>query len=169
MSDDNSNKVTNNDNTHAIPQYRNLDEDEEQYYTYNAENEPFLIKSINSNDCDLFKKHIDIGINGTDSNYKCYILNIIWRICIVPNRLEFIKYLLEQESHINSNYSISNILEDACVYENLDIVRFLVQHNCNIIETFDKILLEHTFSESYVKILRDIMNENYFVKPCCKK
>jgi ankyrin repeat protein len=139
------------------------------YYTYDGTNEEFLLESIKYNNYDMFKKCIDIGINGTDSNYKCYILNIISSICRKSNRLEFIKYLLEQESHINSNYSISDILEDACLYKNLDIVRFLVQSKFDLIEMFDKILLTHTFSESNIKILRDIINENYSVKPCCKK
>jgi ankyrin repeat protein len=146
------------------------DLDDYSYYTYDGTNENLLLESIKYNNYDMFKKCIDIGINETDdSNYKHYILNSISSICRKPNRLEFIKYLLEQESHINSNYSISDILEDACVYMNLDIVRLLVQSKFDIIEMFDKVQLNYAFSKSNIKILKDIMNENYSIKPCCKK
>jgi ankyrin repeat protein len=134
-----------------------------------SENENNLIQTIFGNDFNEFKRIIDSSL---DPN----IINIVDHDCgsslinfaCSEGRLKFIEYLIEKGVDVNKScYGTTpfwTIYRDLSFSDGIDITRLLIQNGAVPLESD----LDF-FKEDEIKILRDIMNENYFVKPCCKK
>jgi ankyrin repeat protein len=135
-----------------------------------SENENNVIEAIFKNDFEEFKRIIESSL---DPN----IINIVDHDCgsslinfaCSEGRLKFIEYLIEKGVDVNESCYGSTPFWAMCrgdlsFSDGIDITRLLIQNGAVLLEDD----LEF-FKEDENKILRDIMNENYFVKPCCKK
>jgi hypothetical protein len=127
-----------------------------------SENEKSIIKSIQDNDYNKFVNLINLLIVFE----KTIIMHFA---CKTQNRLEFVKYLfLKRDFDVNNRICYFTFLENAVEHMNFDVIRFLVQKGAYIIENVDEFLYTYSFSKIEKNIVKNIMNENYFVKPCKK-
>jgi ankyrin repeat protein len=130
---------------------------------YLFEDENKLFQSIYENNFENFKNLIESGmdINTVDHYYRHNIMNLICQ----EDKIEFINYLIEKGINVNKPCYGTSPLQLACIESNFDTIRILIQNGADPITNVE----DYACSETEVVIIKDIMNENYFVKPCCKK
>jgi hypothetical protein len=146
--------------------------------------EIFIISYIHSGDFNKFKDLVDQSLcnDYLSKVSKASILNIA---CKIHNRLKFVRYLIvEQGFDINSVYNGHTPLKIACIHMNFCVIRLLINEGADPIENLD-VFLENIYNVIHfykcylrddscecldkIEMLKNILNENYSVKPCCKK